>query len=100
MHSIREYVTIMDMIIGYCKLKPSRTGLQIRKKELTMEQNRFKSSVFWSAVVAQIISIGQFTGIWAKYGIDAGMIGDVVAGVLQLAVLVGLLNNPTDPVKF
>ncbi|HEY5583493.1 MAG TPA: phage holin [Ruminiclostridium sp.] len=62
-----------------------------------MKQNRFRSPVFWGAVVAQIISIGQFTGIWNKYGIDTGMIGDVVAGILQLAVLVGLLNNPTNP---
>lgn len=63
-------------------------------------QNRLKSPVFWGAVVAQIISIGQLTGIWAKYGINTGTVGDVVAGVLQLAVLVGLLNNPADPNKF
>ncbi|HEY5586702.1 MAG TPA: hypothetical protein VIK78_19710 [Ruminiclostridium sp.] len=62
-----------------------------------MTQSRWKSPVFWGAVVAQIISIGQFTGIWNKYGIDTGMVGDVGAGVLQLAVLVGLLNNPTNP---
>ena len=65
-----------------------------------MTQNRFKSPVFWGAVVAQVISIGQITGIWAKYGIDTGMIGDVVAGVLQLGVLFGLLNNPTDKTSF
>jgi len=62
-----------------------------------MTQSRWKSPVFWGAVVAQIISIGQLTGIWAKYGIDTGMVGDVVAGVLQLCVLVGLMNNPTNP---
>jgi len=62
-----------------------------------MKQNRFRSPVFWGAVVAQIISLGQFTGIWAKYGIEVGTIGDVVAGVLQLGVLFGLLNNPTNP---
>jgi uncharacterized membrane protein len=56
--------------------------------------------VFWSAVVAQVISLGQLTGVWAKYGIDTGMVGDIVAGVLQLAVLVGLLNNPTDKNNF
>lgn len=62
-----------------------------------MKQSRWKSPVFWSAVVAQIISLGQLTGVWAKYGIDTGVVGDVVAGVLQLAVLVGILNNPTNP---
>ena len=65
-----------------------------------MTQSRLKSPVFWGALAAQIISLGQLTGVWAKYGIDTGMIGDVVAGVLQIAVLVGLLNNPTDAKKF
>ena len=65
-----------------------------------MKQNRFKSPVFWSAVVAQILSLGQITGIWAKYGIDTGMIGDVVAGVLQLFVLFGVMNNPSNKDSF
>ena len=65
-----------------------------------MTQNRFRSPVFWSAVVAQILSLGQITGIWAKYGVDTGMIGDVVAGVLQLFVLFGVLNNPTNKENF
>lgn len=65
-----------------------------------MEQSRWKSPVFWGSVVAQIISIGQITGMWAKYGIDTGVIGDVVAGVLQLGVLFGLLNNPTNKTGF
>jgi len=39
-------------------------------------------------------------GIWAKYGIDTGIVGDVAAGVLQLFVLFGVLNNPTDKENF
>jgi uncharacterized membrane protein len=65
-----------------------------------MEQNRWKSPVVWAAIVAQIISLGQLTGIWAKYGIDTGVIGDIAAGILQLLVIVGVLNNPTTPEKF
>jgi len=65
-----------------------------------MKQSRWKSPVFWGAVVAQILSIGQITGIWAKYGIDTGMVGDVVVGVLQLFVLFGILNDPTTADKF
>lgn len=65
-----------------------------------MTQNRFRSPVFWGAVVAQILSLGQITGIWAKYGIDTGMVGDVAAGVLQLGVLFGLLNNPVNAKGF
>lgn len=65
-----------------------------------MKQNRFKSPVFWSAVVAQIISLGQITGLWERYGVDTGVIGDVVAGLLQLFVLFGVLNDPTSADKF
>jgi len=65
-----------------------------------MTQSRFKSPVFWGAVAAQVISLGQLTGVFAKYGLDAGLIGDVIAGVLQLCVVVGLLNNPVDKDNF
>lgn len=65
-----------------------------------MKQSRWQSPIFWSAVVAQIISLGQVSGLWAKYGIDTGMVGDIVAGVLQLGVLFGLLNNPTSKDSF
>lgn len=65
-----------------------------------MKQNRWKSPVVWTAIVAQIISLGQFTGLWAKLGVDVGMVGDVTAGVIQLFVIIGLLNNPTDSEKF
>jgi uncharacterized membrane protein len=65
-----------------------------------MKQSRWKSPVFWAAVVAQILSLGQITGIWAKYGIDTGMVGDVAAGVLQLLVLFGIMNDPTTADSF
>lgn len=65
-----------------------------------MKQSRWRSPVFLAALAAQIISLGQLTGVWASLGLDAGMIGDVVAGVLQLGVIVGLLNNPTDKENF
>lgn len=61
------------------------------------KQNRFLSPVVWAAIVAQVISLGQLTGLFAKWGIDAGMVGDICAGVLQLGVILGILNNPTDP---
>lgn len=67
---------------------------------IKMKQNRFKSPVFWGAVVAQIISIGQISGVWVRFGVDAGMVGDIVAGVLQLFVLFGILNNPVDKDNF
>lgn len=65
-----------------------------------MKQNRFKSPVVWTAIVGQIISLGQLTGLWAKLGVDAGIVGDVAAGVIQLGVIIGVLNNPTVSDKF
>jgi uncharacterized membrane protein len=62
-------------------------------------QNRFKSVLLWSAIIAQAISIGQLTGTFARLGVDAGTFGDVVAGVLQLFVILGILNNPTEANK-
>ena len=61
-----------------------------------MEQNRFKSWVVWSSIAAQIIALGQLTGLFAKYGLDAGAIGDIIAAVLQILVIAGILNNPTS----
>lgn len=63
-------------------------------------QNRLRSKVLWLAVIAQIISLGQLTGLFKRYGIDAGVVGDIAAGILQILVLVGVLNNPTDEKNF
>jgi len=62
-----------------------------------MKQSRFKSKVLWAAVIAQIISLGQLIGLWKELGIDAGLLGDAAAGVLQLLVIVGVINDPTNP---
>ena len=61
-----------------------------------MIQNRFKSKVLWTAIAAQVIALLQLTGAFEAMGVDAGLVGDIVAGVLQLLVLVGILNVPTD----
>jgi len=63
-------------------------------------QNRFRSKVLWAAIVTQIITIMQLTGLWKELGVDAGQAGDVAAAILQLLVLFSILNNPTDSEKF
>jgi uncharacterized membrane protein len=65
-----------------------------------MTQNRFKSPIVWGAIIAQVLSLGQLTGLFAKYGIDAGVVGDVLASILQLAIIVGILNDPTNKEHF
>ncbi len=60
----------------------------------TKKIDRFKSPVLWEAIVAQVLSILLLTGV-----IDVGQsewITSVAAGVLQLLVLLGVVNNPTD----
>ena len=65
-----------------------------------MKQNRLRSPVLWGAVAAQIISVGQLAGLWNELGIDVGAVGDIIAGILQLGVLFGLLNDPTTSDRF
>ena len=65
-----------------------------------MEQNRLKSWVTWSAIVAQIIAILQLSGVFEKIGIATEQVEQVIGCVLQLLVLFGVLNNPTSADSF
>ncbi len=59
-----------------------------------MEQNRWRSPVLWASIVAQVLGILLLTGV-----VDTGLsetINQIAAGVMQLLVLAGVLNNPTD----
>ena len=63
-------------------------------------QSRWSSKYLWIAIAAQVISLMQLTGAFEAIGIDAGLVGNVVAGVLQLLVIMGILNSPTDKVNW
>lgn len=61
-------------------------------------QNRLKSKAVWVAILAQVMAILLALGV-----VDAGMseaINAVITAVLQLLVVFGILNNPTDAAKF
>jgi uncharacterized membrane protein len=62
-------------------------------------QSRWKSAILWSAIVAQLIALLQLTGAFKAMGLDAGYIGNVCATILQLLVIIGVINNPSDPAK-
>jgi uncharacterized membrane protein len=60
-------------------------------------QSRWRSPILWAAIAGQLISLAQLTGAFKAIGLDAGLTGNVVAGIIQLAVIVGILNDPTNP---
>lgn len=63
-----------------------------------MDQKRWKSPVVWAAVLAQGVTILLTLGV-----ISTGLgdlINQVVAGVLQLLVIFGVLNDPTNAEHF
>lgn len=61
-----------------------------------MDQNRWKSKVLWAAIAAQIVALLAFTGVLQLIGVTEEWVSTVVGGVLQLLVLFGVINNPTD----
>lgn len=63
-----------------------------------MNLSRWRSVVLWSAILSQIISLLQLLGVFEKMGINSGMIGSVVAVILQILVTIGIINNPESPI--
>lgn len=66
------------------------------KTSYIIHQSRWTSWYLWAAIVAQILTIIQLSGL----GIDIVWLGNLIAGVLQLLVILGILNNPSDSRKF
>ena len=64
-----------------------------------MNQNRWKSKVLWTAIAAQIVALLAFTGVLQMIGVTEEWVNTVIGGVLQLLVLLGVVNNPTDSEK-
>lgn len=63
-----------------------------------MEQNRLKSPVVWAAVATQVLAILTLLGVFNE--LVSGAIKTIVTGLLELFVLFGVLNNPTDGQNF
>jgi len=63
-----------------------------------MVQNRFKSIVTWSSIVALVLNILVQCGVLLP---DQGnALTGAVSGILNALVVFGVLNNPTDPTNF
>lgn len=63
-----------------------------------MVQNRFKSVVTWTALVALVLNILVQCGVILP---DQGSaINGAIGGILNCLVVFGILNNPKDPQNF
>jgi len=60
--------------------------------------NRLTSKALWVAVIAQLMVILQVTGALEISQIE--LVNTVVMAILQVLVLFGVLNNPTDKSNF
>lgn len=63
-----------------------------------MEQNRFKSVVTWAAIVSFVLSMLVTTGVLLPDVSEA--IRGAVSGILNMLVVFGVLNDPTNKIKF
>lgn len=61
-----------------------------------MLQSRWKSPVLWTAIAGQLLIVLKLTGLWTLIGIPENVATDTVAAIIQLLVIIGILNNPTD----
>lgn len=68
------------------------------RKGKNMEQNRFKSKVLWASLAAQVLSILVLLEVINIS--QSEVINQVLASLLQLGVIYGVLNNPTDKDNF
>ena len=65
---------------------------------VNMEQNRLKSKVVWATLAAQILSILVLLEVLTPT--QSEVINQVVGSLLQMAVVYGVLNNPTSSTTF
>ena len=61
-------------------------------------QNRFKSIVTWTSIVALLLNILVQFGVLLPDQSNA--ITGAISGILNALVVFGVLNNPTDPIAF
>lgn len=63
---------------------------------MKMTQNRWQSKVLWTAIIAQALIIADVLGLWQAIGIERNALTVTLDALLQILVIVGIVNNPTD----
>jgi len=64
------------------------------------KQSRWRSKVLWVAIAAQVVALLAFFGVLEMIGITEEWLNNTIGGVLQILVLLGVLNNPTDKERY
>lgn len=59
-----------------------------------MDQNRWKSPVLWTAIGSQVVAILLLTGVIGSE--QAEYVNNILAALLQVAVAIGIVNNPAS----
>lgn len=72
----------------------------IENNSITIDQSRWKSYVLWSSIIAQLLVLADALGLWAKFGIERSVFTVVIDCLLQLMVIAGVINNPTDKARW
>ena len=66
-----------------------------------MRQNRWLSKIFWLGILSDVILLFQLTGLFARWGLDAGVAQEVGVVVITLAAnIFAFGNNPTAKTKY
>jgi uncharacterized membrane protein len=61
-----------------------------------MKQSRWSSKVLWVAIIFQVYVIADVVGLWQLIGIEKSIVTTIVDSLLQLAVIFGVINDPTN----
>lgn len=67
----------------------------------TTTQNRWKSKVLWAGIIGGLVI--SYNAIATAFGlpiVDDAVINAIINGIAGVLALVGIYNNPTDPVNW
>lgn len=59
-------------------------------------QNRWKSKVVWTTLIALVVLVGGNYGLWDAIGMTSETFQSAANMILAVLVSVGIINNPTD----
>lgn len=65
-----------------------------------MNQSRLKSKVVWLSIAVMILQLIGHLGVYEKIGVTEDTLKVAIDGVLNILVLFGILNNPTNSEGF